>query len=159
MNIPSERGPVLLLLGGGMAAGKSTVREVIGHDDFWSKASSLQFPSPEAPCVSTAFTVLTGLPWQHRRLAPPLLLLRGSVVVVCALRERCICQNGLQSKVTPVLTCMEGTLIRSSPHSSVRALGMVVLGIPVALFVGQQSKFPRLPTAMIWNVACCLPAR
>ena len=32
-----ERGPVLLLLGGGMAAGKSTVREVIGHDDFWSK--------------------------------------------------------------------------------------------------------------------------
>ncbi len=35
-----ERGPVLLLLGGGMAAGKSTVREVIGHDDFWSKARS-----------------------------------------------------------------------------------------------------------------------
>lgn len=33
----AERGPVLLLLGGGMAAGKSTVREVIGHDDFWSK--------------------------------------------------------------------------------------------------------------------------
>ncbi|KAK9905596.1 hypothetical protein WJX75_002717 [Coccomyxa subellipsoidea] len=32
-----ERGPVLLLLGGGMAAGKSTVREIIGHDDFWSK--------------------------------------------------------------------------------------------------------------------------
>ena len=30
--------PVLLLLGGGMAAGKSTVREIIGHDDFWSKA-------------------------------------------------------------------------------------------------------------------------
>ena len=29
--------PGLLLLGGGMAAGKSTVREVIGHDDFWSK--------------------------------------------------------------------------------------------------------------------------
>ncbi len=36
----TERGPVLLLLGGGMAAGKSTVREVIGHDDFWSKVRS-----------------------------------------------------------------------------------------------------------------------
>lgn len=35
---PPARGPVLLLLGGGMAAGKSTVREIIGHDDFWSKA-------------------------------------------------------------------------------------------------------------------------
>ena len=35
--VPPERGPVLLLLGGGMAAGKSTVREIIGHDDFWSK--------------------------------------------------------------------------------------------------------------------------
>ena len=119
MNTTSERGPVLLLLGGGMAAGKSTVREVIGHDDFWSKVSSLQFPSPEAPCACTAFAVLTGLPWQHRRLAPLLLLLRGSVVAVCALRERYICQNDLQSKVTPVLTCMEGTLLRSSPPTSV----------------------------------------
>ena len=35
--VPPEREPVLLLLGGGMAAGKSTVREIIGHDDFWSK--------------------------------------------------------------------------------------------------------------------------
>lgn len=35
---PEGRLPVLLLLGGGMAAGKSTVREIIGHDDFWSKA-------------------------------------------------------------------------------------------------------------------------
>ncbi|CAD7696114.1 unnamed protein product [Ostreobium quekettii] len=32
-----RRQPTLLLLGGGMAAGKSTVREIIGHDDFWSK--------------------------------------------------------------------------------------------------------------------------
>eukprot|EP00884_Botryococcus_braunii_P011681 jgi/Botrbrau1/20513/Bobra.145_2s0066.1 len=31
-----RRQPVLLLLGGGMAAGKSTVRDIIGHDDFWS---------------------------------------------------------------------------------------------------------------------------
>ena len=37
IKVNAERGPVLLLLGGGMAAGKSTVREVIGHDDFWSK--------------------------------------------------------------------------------------------------------------------------
>lgn len=37
---PSEarRQPVCLLLGGGMAAGKSTVREIIGNDSFWSKA-------------------------------------------------------------------------------------------------------------------------
>lgn len=42
-----ERGPVLLLLGGGMAAGKSTVREVIGHDDFWSKVKPcLCLPTP-----------------------------------------------------------------------------------------------------------------
>ena len=31
------RQPVILLLGGGMAAGKSTVREIIGKDGFWSK--------------------------------------------------------------------------------------------------------------------------
>ncbi len=37
LSVKAERRPVLLLLGGGMAAGKSTVREVIGHDDFWSK--------------------------------------------------------------------------------------------------------------------------
>lgn len=37
--VPSEvrRQPVCLLLGGGMAAGKSTVREIIGNDSFWSK--------------------------------------------------------------------------------------------------------------------------
>ena len=45
VNTTSERGPVLLLLGGGMAAGKSTVREVIGHDDFWSKVTPL-FSTP-----------------------------------------------------------------------------------------------------------------
>ena len=33
----TERSPVLLLLGGGMAAGKSTVREIIGHHEFWTK--------------------------------------------------------------------------------------------------------------------------
>jgi len=32
-----RRNPVLLMLGGGMAAGKSTVREIIGKDEFWSK--------------------------------------------------------------------------------------------------------------------------
>ena len=32
-----RRQPVCLLLGGGMAAGKSTVREIIGNDSFWSK--------------------------------------------------------------------------------------------------------------------------
>ncbi len=31
------RQPIILLLGGGMAAGKSTVREIIGKDGFWSK--------------------------------------------------------------------------------------------------------------------------
>ena len=39
---PGGRLPVLLLLGGGMAAGKSTVREIIGYDDFWSKARCAQ---------------------------------------------------------------------------------------------------------------------
>eukprot|EP00873_Tetraselmis_striata_P046075 jgi/Tetstr1/466339/TSEL_010869.t1 len=33
------RQPVLLILGGGMAAGKSTVREIIGKSDFWSKVA------------------------------------------------------------------------------------------------------------------------
>jgi adenylylsulfate kinase-like enzyme len=31
-----KRAPVILFLGGGMAAGKSTVRELIGKDQFWS---------------------------------------------------------------------------------------------------------------------------
>lgn len=34
------RQPIILLLGGGMAAGKSTVREIIGKDGFWSKVYS-----------------------------------------------------------------------------------------------------------------------
>ena len=32
-----RRQPVCLFLDGGMAAGKSTVREIIGKDMFWSK--------------------------------------------------------------------------------------------------------------------------
>lgn len=31
-----KRQPILLLLGGGMAAGKTSVREIIGSDAFWS---------------------------------------------------------------------------------------------------------------------------
>ena len=36
-----DRRPVLLMLGGGMAAGKSTVRKIIGQDNFWSKVGLL----------------------------------------------------------------------------------------------------------------------
>ena len=39
--VAPKRQPVCLLLGGGMAAGKSTVREIIGQDIFWSKARRL----------------------------------------------------------------------------------------------------------------------
>ncbi len=38
---PRTRRPVCLLLGGGMAAGKSTVREIIGKDVFWSNVHFL----------------------------------------------------------------------------------------------------------------------
>ena len=38
--VAPRRQPVCLLLGGGMAAGKSTVREIIGQDIFWSKVRS-----------------------------------------------------------------------------------------------------------------------
>lgn len=40
-----EQGPILLLLGGGMAAGKSTVREIIGSDHFWSKVRMIWLES------------------------------------------------------------------------------------------------------------------
>ncbi len=43
--VAPKRQPVCLLLGGGMAAGKSTVREIIGRDIFWSKVPSRQFRS------------------------------------------------------------------------------------------------------------------
>lgn len=36
-----DRQPICLLLGGGMAAGKSTVRNIIGQADFWTRVSSL----------------------------------------------------------------------------------------------------------------------
>lgn len=39
--LSKQRTPVLLLIGGGMAAGKTTVREIIGSDRFWSKAHRL----------------------------------------------------------------------------------------------------------------------
>lgn len=59
----AERGPVLLLLGGGMAAGKSTVREVIGHDDFWSKVSP-GLSGQGSGCVLTMW--LKSVPqWPH----------------------------------------------------------------------------------------------
>lgn len=38
--LDSGRQPVLMILGGGMAAGKSTVREIIGQSDFWSKVGA-----------------------------------------------------------------------------------------------------------------------
>ena len=61
---PPKRGPVLLLLGGGMAAGKSTVREIIGHDDFWSKVEN---PSPSAPSVG--FVINSLCPVANRHLS------------------------------------------------------------------------------------------
>ena len=36
-----NRQPICLLLGGGMAAGKSTVRKIIGQAEFWTRVSSL----------------------------------------------------------------------------------------------------------------------
>ena len=38
-----DRQPVCLLLGGGMAAGKSTVRKIIGQADFWTRVSAIAF--------------------------------------------------------------------------------------------------------------------
>ena len=38
-----DRQPICLLLGGGMAAGKSTVRKIIGQADFWTRVSLLIF--------------------------------------------------------------------------------------------------------------------
>ena len=38
-----DRQPICLLLGGGMAAGKSTVRNIIGKADFWTRASLFNF--------------------------------------------------------------------------------------------------------------------
>lgn len=32
-----DRQPICLLLGGGMAAGKSTVRNIIGQAEFWTR--------------------------------------------------------------------------------------------------------------------------
>ena len=54
LRAPTGRLPVLLLLGGGMAAGKSTVREIIGHDDFWSKARAAACICAEARVVQRA---------------------------------------------------------------------------------------------------------
>ena len=34
-----QRQPICLLLGGGMAAGKSTVRKIIGEAEFWTRVS------------------------------------------------------------------------------------------------------------------------
>ena len=34
-----NRQPICLLLGGGMAAGKSTVRKIIGEAEFWTRVS------------------------------------------------------------------------------------------------------------------------
>ncbi len=48
-----RRRPVCLFLGGGMAAGKSTVREIIGKDVFWSNVSFNLF-EPLVSCMLPA---------------------------------------------------------------------------------------------------------
>lgn len=48
------RQPVILLLGGGMAAGKSTVREIIGKDGFWSKVGSVVIQGASRPWPAQA---------------------------------------------------------------------------------------------------------
>ena len=58
-----ERGPVLLLLGGGMAAGKSTVREVIGHDDFWSKVGASPAGLSLTAAAHCAPFIHRNMPW------------------------------------------------------------------------------------------------
>lgn len=56
----NQRQPVILLLGGGMAAGKSTVREIIGRDGFWSKVRASGSFFGQAPRVSVTMSgVLT----------------------------------------------------------------------------------------------------
>ena len=45
-----KRQPVCLLLGGGMAAGKSTVREIIGQDIFWSKVRAITVGHLQSGC-------------------------------------------------------------------------------------------------------------
>lgn len=48
-----RRAPILLLLGGGMAAGKTSVRKIIGSDEFWSKvgAQCIRLPNHGSLCV------------------------------------------------------------------------------------------------------------
>ena len=48
-----QRQPICLLLGGGMAAGKSTVRKIIGEAEFWTRVSlSLQL-CPLSACKAS----------------------------------------------------------------------------------------------------------
>lgn len=50
----SARGhqPVLLLLGGGMAAGKSSIRRLIGQDVLWSKVRRMVLGmATQHPCL------------------------------------------------------------------------------------------------------------
>ena len=44
-----DRQPICLLLGGGMAAGKSTVRKIIGQADFWTRVSATVFAWAQLP--------------------------------------------------------------------------------------------------------------
>ncbi|KAK9832479.1 hypothetical protein WJX81_000145 [Elliptochloris bilobata] len=64
---PEGRLPVLLLLGGGMAAGKSTVREIIGHDDFWSKVGK-DAVVVEADAIKNRDTVYRALTSMERSM-------------------------------------------------------------------------------------------
>ena len=44
-----DRQPICLLLGGGMAAGKSTVRKIIGQADFWTRVSATVLACAQSP--------------------------------------------------------------------------------------------------------------
>ncbi len=51
-----NRQPICLLLGGGMAAGKSTVRKIIGQAEFWTRVSAN--PMQHTPIGASALTCI-----------------------------------------------------------------------------------------------------
>lgn len=64
-----DRQPICLLLGGGMAAGKSTVRKIIGQAEFWTRVwylDMMAFPLHQVACslVGQAAKVTQAVCWK-----------------------------------------------------------------------------------------------
>lgn len=98
-----DRQPICLLLGGGMAAGKSTVRKIIGQADFWTRVSATVLAYPQSPRQQCSAVF-------HNQVVPLLIRAAGILGVVHASTQLVpVCCCRLHKSPTLMTLALDGT--------------------------------------------------